>query len=673
MEKSNAAREDIDSPLWDFSYIWSFKGFDIEMASDPMDTDQSIRVKKTEVLDPAHTGNNSRFCVEPDSCQESLLTSLWSAPILSGPGCCVQEKPAFNESLGLLLPSREEHEDKDYTQTTNTNFSAKSADSTGGVCAALQDEKESINGSREMFGTRDWNSITSRCSYDGDTRCLNDSSSGLPSRKPSISTTSRHVHRERPVMSGLASKIKGWMTSRRDTAVDSLNRRASDQNFPQRRTLGGWTFRAKQYLKSPAPKTPIKLQAQASFETDLEPPVSDPPTSTVQTSDLHEAFSLQHSDSGASSITSSVVAKTPARSQCIPRSSHKTEYGRPHLNLDVPITEERGPLPFQCTFCLLQCENKENWIDHERNVHMWRPRSSHQPILAADYSGASREWLEAKRDWFWNCGFCGILLQSWDERQTHFIEHFEDKKTMASWNPLQTPYPLDKFLLTPIIGFPQWSPAPLLSNQEARIRDFVNFAFDPRLPWCKACKIPLTNCNTYEEHIKQWHSPPIAWRCLNLEHAERPGLFFETVDESRIDTTSIQEHPLVPETFSGTTVNGSSDGDATCSSHHSGCSKSAFITMEDEFPAVRSYEYCLLCENIFHSNSTDLEEEHKRHLRETHNLDETKRGPKFFNEGQFLLHLANGHCVTLAHLATLAEHSSQKNRALANWTPTDFI
>jgi hypothetical protein len=86
----------------------------------------------------------------------------------------------------------------------------------------------------------------------------------------------------------------------------------------------------------------------------------------------------------------------------------------------------------------------------------------------------SWRWQKNKDNWFWNCGFCDTLLRSWVERQEHIAEHFEKGTTMSSWDPLRSPYPLMKFTLTPVPGFPRWDLAPLLATQQRGLLDFLN-------------------------------------------------------------------------------------------------------------------------------------------------------------------------------------------------------
>jgi hypothetical protein len=34
---------------------------------------------------------------------------------------------------------------------------------------------------------------------------------------------------------------------------------------------------------------------------------------------------------------------------------------------------------------------------------------------------------------FWDCGFCGKALMTWDERAKHIAKHFREGKDMSSW------------------------------------------------------------------------------------------------------------------------------------------------------------------------------------------------------------------------------------------------
>jgi hypothetical protein len=65
-------------------------------------------------------------------------------------------------------------------------------------------------------------------------------------------------------------------------------------------------------------------------------------------------------------------------------------------------------------------------------------------------------------------------LRSWTERQAHIAEHFTNGMTMSSWDPLRSPYPLMKFSMTPVPGFPTWNSAPLLAIQQPQLSDFIN-------------------------------------------------------------------------------------------------------------------------------------------------------------------------------------------------------
>lgn len=193
----------------------------------------------------------------------------------------------------------------------------------------------------------------------------------------------------------------------------------------------------------------------------------------------------------------------------------------PTLDLDIHVSLGE-PRPFQCTFCLMQWDNKEEWTYHEASFHM-RPYGNLYPQPAPQDTQSdmmfsmsdieisphtveghqapvnspevqkdefislgyhlytqnheepkkpeSWNWLEKRSNWFWNCGFCDIILRTWAERQEHIAEHFEHGMTLISWDPLRSPYPMSKFTLTPIEGFPQWDFSPLHSLQQPGLQD----------------------------------------------------------------------------------------------------------------------------------------------------------------------------------------------------------
>lgn len=147
--------------------------------------------------------------------------------------------------------------------------------------------------------------------------------------------------------------------------------------------------------------------------------------------------------------------------------------------------------PFQCTFCTETFKTKYNWQRHEKSCHLpleqWQCapdgsvfRTVHHE-LACVYCGlvspspnhfdthnhtACEERLPQDRTFYrkdhlrqhlklvhntnfrpepmdcWKCeskqvrsrcGFCGLIMTSWDERAEHIAEHFKARQTMAAW------------------------------------------------------------------------------------------------------------------------------------------------------------------------------------------------------------------------------------------------
>lgn len=44
------------------------------------------------------------------------------------------------------------------------------------------------------------------------------------------------------------------------------------------------------------------------------------------------------------------------------------------------------------------------------------------------------EWRQASGKRFWSCGFCGVLLLTFQERLEHFgKEHFEEGQSIREW------------------------------------------------------------------------------------------------------------------------------------------------------------------------------------------------------------------------------------------------
>ena len=158
---------------------------------------------------------------------------------------------------------------------------------------------------------------------------------------------------------------------------------------------------------------------------------------------------------------------------------------------DLETTAEAQVISYQCTFCLAQCTNKLDWMQHERVYHFksqqrWAnaPERFSESADSHIFTPTTRDSSDTcvtgsserltslgdidgfMEDLFWNCGFCNFVLRSWDERQEHISqEHFEKGITMALWDPLKAPFPWKRRIGAPIPGFSARGMEELLATQ----------------------------------------------------------------------------------------------------------------------------------------------------------------------------------------------------------------
>ncbi|KAI1948255.1 hypothetical protein LOZ07_004931 [Ophidiomyces ophidiicola] len=359
----------------------------------------------------------------------------------------------------------------------------------------------------------------------------------------------------------------------------------------------------------------------------------------------------------------------------------------PTLDLDISVSLGE-PRPFQCTFCLMQWENREEWAYHEASFHM-RPYgnllsqadqaneevlfsmsdvvSTHSSIEHQEPTAASEEqpneflslgyhlysqgeaepkkseswnWLEKRSNWFWNCGFCDLLMRTWSERQDHIAEHFEEGMTMVSWNPLRSPYPISKFTLTPVEGFPLWDFSPLQSLQQPGVH---GDAYGASTIQCKMCRKNFPDLDAFSLHNELWHVTPETYICPGPGHASNPGVFFdtETITADASELASLNLENLQTDQSSLTTK------------------------------TIYTYDYCLCCGEIFHESPPDWDAR-KQHLQDMHCISETdnlthdhrhNHGQPFYREELFSLHLANCHNVRFDYLTEFTEFCRKKAQA----------
>ncbi|KAH0538888.1 hypothetical protein FGG08_004544 [Glutinoglossum americanum] len=195
----------------------------------------------------------------------------------------------------------------------------------------------------------------------------------------------------------------------------------SPRSSPSKRGGGG-----SDVLLPPSPPSSTETRRQATTPTD-----SDPSTNPSLHSHLLPPSTVP------SSLSSSLTVI-------------------PHI-CTQPSPSPLGTLkPWQCTFCLEQLSDRAAWLDHEESHIL-------QVCDNEGYDGA----IEHDNDnWFYSCGFCSVLLKTWFERTEHIGDHYGEGTTMASWDPLASPYPMQRHDFSPVRGFPAcWSLGTLLGAQ----------------------------------------------------------------------------------------------------------------------------------------------------------------------------------------------------------------
>ncbi|KMU74616.1 hypothetical protein CISG_04323 [Coccidioides immitis RMSCC 3703] len=496
--------------------------------------------------------------------------------------------------------------------------------------------------------------------------------------------------RSRSVGRRLISRMKFWNASKEDSASSKPRSYMSNSKRSITASIASsWSRKAKGYLK--------KASSRDTYLASRRAKSSQPSIRTVSPKSIFSRVQ-KSSASNYSDFMTELNSRTRVAVSTPPPETSLSTCSKELPTLDLEIQMPLGePRPFQCTFCLMQWENKEEWAYHEAAFHM-RPygnlysqdegvvthddvmfsmsdvvstfsryenqEPSHDAEAAAEkcisfgyhlYSdnpqaleGPKRidswNWLEKRSNWFWNCGFCELILRTWAERQEHVAEHFEQGTTMISWNPLRSPYPISKFTMTPVEGFPPWDLSPLHCLQQPGFQDEVYRASQcpPELK-CQTCEKHFPDTNASIQHTKLWHNTPESWICPGPEHASNPGVFFDTEiyteDASDLASLNLDENPNIQ-------------------------ADQASVNAKK----VYTYDYCLCCGEIFSESPADWSAR-KQHLRDVHCICETddigydhkhNNGEPFYREELFSLHLANCHNVRLEYLTEFTEICRKK-------------
>jgi hypothetical protein len=124
-----------------------------------------------------------------------------------------------------------------------------------------------------------------------------------------------------------------------------------------------------------------------------------------------------------------------------------------HLSLERWICSPDGPIQFcaewnclACVFCGLKNPTPEHAEQHndfvcaekseqEKTFYRKDHLRQHLNIVhdAKFQKWPMNDWKVATPPVRSRCGFCGLLLASWDARVGHLAQHFKNGKSMADW------------------------------------------------------------------------------------------------------------------------------------------------------------------------------------------------------------------------------------------------
>ncbi|KAH0556406.1 hypothetical protein GP486_005673 [Trichoglossum hirsutum] len=173
------------------------------------------------------------------------------------------------------------------------------------------------------------------------------------------------------------------------------------------------------------------------------------------------------------------------------------------------------PRPFQCTFCLRQCLTQPVWQRHEESHQR---TLEPQPHRHRHRSSPTNSSTTSTDPWSWNCGFCHKTLATWAERVDHIGEHYANRLTMASWDPLTSPHPFDKTSLTYVSGSPRWSMVKLLVAQRPELFNHITRTGETeKLFRCRFCDTRYRTWEEFECHHELWHRRHYTWSCPTVD------------------------------------------------------------------------------------------------------------------------------------------------------------
>ncbi|KAK2758011.1 hypothetical protein FQN54_004417 [Arachnomyces sp. PD_36] len=181
-------------------------------------------------------------------------------------------------------------------------------------------------------------------------------------------------------------KRKKWLPHQRDDSNSNYNEKSSKD--PRTRPPYSWFSDTKRYLElfsSRSSNTLAKVRrpwgVPLSKEDgqDIFSETSERVTVDDASSYSTTPSSPRHVSAGTSTGSRTLTAgsKTPS---C--KTSH-TNFDQ-YLRLNIGSVPLSAPRPYQCTFCLVKCTDKQDWLQHERFYHFQKCWTSSQDSLAVD-------------------------------------------------------------------------------------------------------------------------------------------------------------------------------------------------------------------------------------------------------------------------------------------------
>jgi hypothetical protein len=388
-------------------------------------------------------------------------------------------------------------------------------------------------------------------------------------------------------------------------------------------------------------------------------------------------ISLADTESGtavSSSRCSSTIWTTP------PTSGDSSTW--PPQSDDTPSDD--APRPFQCTFCLKQCNGQDEWESHELSQHIPKriwiclprgpvertdgcdicvfcsaadPDADHcsqhnvqhcydektvdQTFISKEalqqhlstvhnqtkMNHRTQKWWHLRKndEWYWNCGFCDTLFPRWTDRVVHIGEHFNEGMVMSSWDPLTPPYPLDKTTLNCVAWFPpvDWDATTLWDLERKRCG--FSWTRGPEQQYrCEYCDIDIyfAGEKDVKRHEGIWHSRREVWSCPTIN--------------------DIKTGILAPYFFPIDKQAKLSDSDACPYCNN------LFVKLTELYPGLGIWDVRVM------------------HLEVDHDFNGCQPVCKSTNPSEVLLHLANMHNVSLSQLTfDVLESCRKEERPLA--------